>query len=258
MFASVQSAAATLTVRHGVCAGRPVTGSMMWCMRSPPWRQRRAVVLEVARPPLVIASRCPAACGPSRWSSVTCNGQPALGAGPAVAMSPPSATSTAAPEPRVHSGGAAVGREGFRRGAEVQLGARRDPHEPDHVVDLDLPPAASATGDEPRGRLPGVPVGRIRLRERAQQLPVAVVAGLLEREPDRRVERAVGQPRTTQRQLDRLQQQRADLHGPSRTGVDAGELGVLPEAAARLVEARELPGDERDGGVELRDGVADA
>jgi len=54
MFASAQSAAATLTVRHLVRAGAPVAGSMMWCMLSPRWLQRRTAVLEVARPPELI------------------------------------------------------------------------------------------------------------------------------------------------------------------------------------------------------------
>jgi hypothetical protein len=51
MFASAQLAAATLTVRHLVRDGAPVCGSMMWCMFTPRWLQRRTAVLEVARPP---------------------------------------------------------------------------------------------------------------------------------------------------------------------------------------------------------------
>jgi hypothetical protein len=47
MFASTQEAAATVTVRHALSAGRPVAGSMRWCA-SP---HRRTVVLDVARPP---------------------------------------------------------------------------------------------------------------------------------------------------------------------------------------------------------------
>jgi hypothetical protein len=54
-FASAQLSAATETVRHTGSAGRPVRGSRMWCSTSPPRCQRRAAVLEVARPPARIA-----------------------------------------------------------------------------------------------------------------------------------------------------------------------------------------------------------
>src|SRR6202011_5124515 len=56
--ASTHVAAATETMAHGVRAGRPVEGSMMWCSSTPPRRQRRAVVPDVARPPSKITMCC--------------------------------------------------------------------------------------------------------------------------------------------------------------------------------------------------------
>ncbi len=56
VLAPVHVAAATDTVRHTAAAGRPERGSRMWCSTSPPRRQRRAVVLDVARPPEWIAT----------------------------------------------------------------------------------------------------------------------------------------------------------------------------------------------------------
>src|SRR5439155_4078047 len=97
MFASVQSAAATLTVRQLARTGAPVPGSMMWCIVAPARCQRRTAVLEVARPPERIETVWPATERSLRWSSVTRTCQPARGAGPHVATSPPRLTS--APQP---------------------------------------------------------------------------------------------------------------------------------------------------------------
>ena len=56
VLASAQLAAATDTVRQYTGAGSPVRGSRMWCSTSPPRRQRRAVVLDVASPPSRMAT----------------------------------------------------------------------------------------------------------------------------------------------------------------------------------------------------------
>jgi hypothetical protein len=61
VFASVQVPAATLTVRQHVVAGAPVAGSTMWCTGRPPTDQARTVVLDVARPPVEMATVCPGA-----------------------------------------------------------------------------------------------------------------------------------------------------------------------------------------------------
>ena len=70
----------------------------MWCIRRPSRVQVRTVVLEVARPPAVMATVWPGASGPAAWSSVTRIRQPPAGTGPATAMSPPRLTRT--PQPR--------------------------------------------------------------------------------------------------------------------------------------------------------------
>ena len=103
VFASVQVPAATLTVRQHERAGWPVAGSTMWCIRRPSRDQVRTVVLEVARPPEMIATVWPGASGPAAWSSVTRTRQPPAGAGPATAMSPPRLTRTPQPSCRAIS-----------------------------------------------------------------------------------------------------------------------------------------------------------
>ena len=106
MFASVQLAAATLTVRQVAATGLPVAGSMMWCIVAPRWRQRRTAVLDVARPPETIETVCPGADTSLRWSSVTCTRQPSGGQAPDVAMSPPTLTSV--PQPAARDAAAAA------------------------------------------------------------------------------------------------------------------------------------------------------
>ena len=98
MFASVQLAAATLTVLQVSCTGAPVSGSMMWCIVRPAWLQRRTEVLDVARPPERIETVWPGrrAVAAVIVGHATC--QPPSGASPVVAMSPPMLTST--PHPR--------------------------------------------------------------------------------------------------------------------------------------------------------------
>ena len=51
VLASTQELAATVAVRHGPVAGRPVRGSTMWWYSPRAVCQRRTVVLEVASPP---------------------------------------------------------------------------------------------------------------------------------------------------------------------------------------------------------------
>ena len=80
----------------------------------------------------------------------------------------------------------------------------------------------------------------------ASSSPVAVVAGQLERPPDRRVDVAVGQLGRAQRQLERLEQQRADARRAARArAFSARQLGVRAEAAAGAVDRVELALDGR-------------
>src|SRR5262249_58400608 len=71
VLASAQVAAATDTVRHTGAAGSPERGSRMWCRTSPPRRQRRAAVLDVARPPDRIATTPDGPAGASSRRPVT-------------------------------------------------------------------------------------------------------------------------------------------------------------------------------------------
>ena len=124
MLASVQVAAATLTVRQRELAGSPVRGSMMWCWRRPPASQVRTVVLEVARPPELIVTVWPGASAGAAWSSVILTCQPSLGGGPATARSPPRLTRTPTSRPDGDHGRAAVGGPGLGGGAEIELRPR--------------------------------------------------------------------------------------------------------------------------------------
>jgi len=100
VFASAQVEAATDTVRHTWAAGRAVRGSSMWCSTSPPRRQRRAAVDDVARPPSRIVTTWLGPSGGSPGSAVlswTRMRQPSPGGSPATAVSPPRLTSTPQP-----------------------------------------------------------------------------------------------------------------------------------------------------------------
>ncbi len=61
VLASRHEPALTLAVRQAPCTGRPVPGSIRWCTASAPSPERRTVTLEVARPPVSIATVCPGA-----------------------------------------------------------------------------------------------------------------------------------------------------------------------------------------------------
>jgi len=75
VFASTHEAAQTLTVRQTSTAGTPLRGSTMWWTSPAAVRQRRTVVLDVARPPERIATVSPSASSCVRWSSATRIGQ---------------------------------------------------------------------------------------------------------------------------------------------------------------------------------------
>ena len=113
-FASTHVFAATVTVRHGDSAGRPVRGSTRWWSSVAPLRQRRTVVDDVASPPHLIATVRPGASGGAAWSSTIRTGHPSAGVVPATAMSPPiptrapPATAAAAVAARSHARALAV------------------------------------------------------------------------------------------------------------------------------------------------------
>jgi len=108
MFASTQVSAATVARRHGVCAGRPVPGSMMWCCSTPPRSQRRTRVLDVAIAPLHRVTRSEMSSIGSLLSSLICTVQPPEGGVPATAMSPPRLTRTPPTPPRALRAAAAA------------------------------------------------------------------------------------------------------------------------------------------------------
>ena len=66
VLAATQVRAATVTVRHGPSAGRPVRGSTRWCRSVPSTVHRRARVDEVASPPSYVRRLSPVASSGSR------------------------------------------------------------------------------------------------------------------------------------------------------------------------------------------------
>ena len=182
MLASTQVRAATLTVRQttvGRTAGsgdrrcdagarrRGSTGAP-WCSRSParPRRSRRSG---------------PGASNAAAWSSVTRTGQPPAGAAPPRRRRRRGSRARPPPVRARRARRGAIGREGLRGRAEIELDASRDAHRAALLVHLDRPPARRR--DEPSTR-----------RGRARELgEVAVVAGQAQRSADRGIDVAVGE-----------------------------------------------------------------
>ena len=114
-----------VTVRQYGVTGRPVRGSSRWCRTTPPRRQRRTVVLEVASPPEVSSTthsgRTCASAGCSAIATLH---------GPAVRGGDPQVTAQAdqgrPAELLLERGGDEVGGPGLRRRAEVERGAGGD------------------------------------------------------------------------------------------------------------------------------------
>ena len=151
MLASVQVAAATETVRQTGAAGSPVRGSRMWCSTSPPRRQRRAAVLEVARPPRADGDDRgrPGGRVLGAAADVLHPDPPAAVRGLAAHRDVPAqADQDAAAECGGDAGGRPVGRPGLGGGAQVQPDPGRDPEQPGLLVELHLAPA----GDGPDGQ----------------------------------------------------------------------------------------------------------
>ena len=146
VFASAQVEAATDTVRHTGAAGRAVRGSRMWCSTSPPRRQRRAVVDDVASPPSRIVTTWLGPPGGSPGSAVlscTRMRQPSPGGSPATAVSPPRLTST--PQPS-----SAAIRAAARSAAQPFTVAPRSSWTPAGTV------SSPATGSTRTDRHPGI------------------------------------------------------------------------------------------------------
>ena len=222
--ASRQDAAATETVRQGVSAGSPVTGSTMWCSPTPPRRQRRTEVEDVASPPVRIrtAGRSGSAAAASSASRTV---QPPGGPPPATATSPPSETST--PQPAAAAASRAARSAAYAlavapRSSTTPAGTRTVPA---CRVDLDRPPARHPPDHERSGRL-----GRHR-----GEVPVVPEPG--QRGAHGRVDRAAGDPGRPQRGLHQREQQRGHPRSagrrPARPPRSRRGTGRRPRPAAR-------------------------
>ena len=132
-----------------------------------------------------------------------------------------------------------VGGQGLRRGAEVELDADR--HE--HLAIGRVPPHSPPPGGRRRRRRR---FGEVRV-DRGE---VAVVAQGADSPADRRVHEAVGQLGGTQRDGDRLGQQRTDDDPAPGLLVHGGDLRVRGEPAARRVDRHQLVAQDVLGGGE--------
>jgi ribonuclease E len=137
--------------------------------------------------------------------------------------------------------GGPVGREGLRRGAEVERDAVGHGDGAGGPVDADRPPSRHG-GDPHHDAGPGL----------AHEGEVAVVAELAHRAADRRVDVAAGDARRAQGDLEGLDQQGPDGGLTAAGAVDAAEVGVVAEAAAGAVHPREARAQQALG---LTDGV---
>ena len=208
VFASTQVAPVAEAVRQRAATGRPVRGSSRWWRGVPALVQVRASVLLVASPPRSTSttSRCSSSPLSVSW---TPTGHPAG----ACAASGSGADRDVAAEADEHAGAGSGGREpcgdiageGLARRAQVQGRAVR--HAEAAVgMRLDLAPGPAA--------------GRLRQRGRPEVVPaelgeVAVVPGGDHGPPERRVDQAVGGPRSAQGRVDGSHQQRVHVDDPA-------------------------------------------
>ena len=181
--------------------------------------------------------------GQSRLSSSVASSiptdQPASGAGPAMARSPPRLTRN--PPGSCRSAGARrpVGGPGLGGGAEVDLHAVRDQHPMRFLVEHDPPEAR-------RRFVVDDATGHWAAEHRGQ---VVVVAQPEHGGADSGIDQAVGTPRHPDRRGQQVGEQRADAdHPPAR---QRAELGVGAEAGASQVQLVELR--LGDGGSGLGD-----
>ncbi len=129
--------------------------------------------------------------------------------------------------------GDAVGREGLRGCAQVELDTGRQAHGARVGVELDL----GVTPGELARHLDQTPVAAAHMHERP------VVAGQAQRSSDRRVDEAACLIGGRKRDLERVPEDRADLDRLPGRSVEEAQLGVLAKATARQVECTE-PADE--------------
>ena len=232
MFASAQSPAATLTVRQGPRAGAPVAGSMMWCIvcsAVAPAPHRRARGGEAAR---ADRDRLPG----RRGVAAVVVGDADRASRPA-ARRPPwrcrRRGSTSAPQPQPP-------RRPRRRGRPPTLSRSRRGRA--GSARARAPRRSRGRSRSPASRSAPAAVTRRRAARTAGR---AARAGASRgRSPparapaDRRVDVAVGQRRGAQRELERLEQQRAHAAPAPAGAVHARELGVRRGSGCRRGRSR--------------------
>ncbi len=192
MFAARHDDAATLTVRHGVSAGRPVLGSIRWCASPVLVGQRRTEVPDVARPPVCSdTSGPPTSCECSmvvRDADAPAARRPSAGDGDV----PSQGDEHTCPKDGSELVSSVVCLLRFRGRAEVELDAVRYLQCLQLVVDDHVEPSLprSSRADRPAAAA-------------ADERERAVVARVAERAADRRVDEPVGLVRRGKCDLDR-------------------------------------------------------
>ena len=145
----------------------------------------------------------------------------------------------ARPRRRGRGGGATIGSERFRGCPQVEPDAVRHEHGSGGAVQHDAAPV--------RTRRP--PVGQRRPvgRDFGQ---IAVVPDTLQRGADGRIDRPASGARGLDRNLERLEQQRADADAPPGGRVERHQLRIVAEARAGGVDRSQLGPHRLDSGLE--------
>ena len=211
----------------------------MWCTVRPARRQVRTAVPDVAMAPETTVTVESGSTSASTWSSPTAIRQPPGGAAPATRTSPPRLTST--PQPA-----AVAARTAIRSAARAFAVAPRSSSTP-----IGTSTSRSAGFHRTRHHPGAGTAGACRFGDvRDDRGEVAVVAQGADGPAHRRVHEAVGQLGGTQRDGDRLGQQRADDDPAPGLLVHGGDLRVRGEPAARRVDRRQLVAQDVLGGGE--------
>ena len=232
MFACSAVSAATDTVRQTGVTGSPLRGSRMWCSVTPPRRQRRAAVPEVARPPALMAIIADWPAGGSSGCPVmswTRTRQPPSGACPATEMSPPRLTST--PQPSRSASRAAA-----RSAARAFAVAPRSSRTPAGTVSSRASWSSRICRQLGRLRTLTCSGGPSWLTSSKSRSYPSAVHG----RGDRGIHIAIGDLRRVQRDGDGVGEHGTDGYGRPGRPLGHGKLGVRPEAAAGQVKRGEV------------------
>ena len=153
---------------------------------------------------------------------------PPGGGSPATAMSPPTLTSDPEPESVRDVGGGPVGEKGLGGGAEVEANTLRNPRRLPFAVEVEVPESRDRTE-----------VSQLK-RARLDPIDVAVIAERLHGSADRRVDGTVGSFGHRIGDVESFEEQRRNLDGAPRVGMEVRQLRIGAKATAGTVDGLSL------------------